>query len=119
MNALIDMDTVQTIMENGKPAFAVIPYDQFKLICNQMDNRKVMYASDEIPHEVVSYIFEKHYSIVKAWRLYLRMNQKEAAEKIGITQGALSQIEKSESNQQGTLQKIADAWGIHVEQLEV
>lgn len=77
------------------------------------------YASDEIPHEVVSYVFEKHYSIVKAWRLYLRMNQKEAAEKIGITQGALSQIEKSETNQQGTLQKIADAWGIHVEQLDV
>ncbi len=117
MNALTE--NVQTIMENGKPAFAVIPYDQYKLICNEIESKEVVYASDEIPHEVVSYVFEKHYSIVKAWRTYLRMNQKEAAEKIGITQGALSQIEKSENNQRGTLQRIADAWGIHVEQLEV
>lgn len=76
-------------------------------------------APDETPHEVAGYMLNKGYPPVKAWRVYLRMNQKEAAEKIGITQSALSQIEKSENNQRGTLQRIAEAWGIHVEQLDV
>ena len=86
-----------------------------------MENKNMEYinAPDETPHEVAGYMLNKGYPPVKAWRVYLRMNQKEAAEKIGITQSALSQIEKSENNQRGTLQRIAEAWGIHVEQLDV
>ncbi len=74
---------------------------------------------DEIPHEVAGFMLEKGYSPAKAWRVYLRMSQKDAAKKLGISQAALSQIENNENNQRATLEKIAVAYGIHVEQLEV
>lgn len=115
MSALTE--NVQTIMENGKPAFAVIPYDQYKLICKKIDSFELQ--EDEVPHELVGLILEKSYNPVKAWRVYLRMSQSEAAKKIGISQAALSQIEKTEHNQKATLQKIAKAYGIHVGQLDV
>lgn len=114
MNALID--NVQMITENGKPAYAVIPYAQFKLLCKKIGE---YLEPDEIPHEVAGFMLEKGYSPAKAWRVYLRMSQKDAAKKLGITQAALSQIENNETNQRATLDKIAVAYGIHVEQLDV
>jgi DNA-binding XRE family transcriptional regulator len=115
MNALTE--NVQTIMENGKPAFAVIPYENYKVICRRLDSLEL--EPDEVPHEVAAMMLEKSYSMSKAWRIYLRMNQREAAQKIGISQAALSQIEKSETNHRQTLQKIADAYGIHINQLDI
>jgi len=115
MNALTE--NVQLIMENGAPMFAVIPYPQYKKICSQLEGGALQ--PDEVPHEVVAMMVEKHYSAVKAWRVYLRMSQKDAAAKIGITQAALSQMEKTEKLQPLTARKIANSWGISVEQLEL
>ncbi len=114
MNALTN--NVQVITENGIPAFAVIPYGQFKLICQKIDEQQ---AVDEVPHEVAAMMLEKGYSAPKAWRKYLRLNQSEAAAKIGVSQAALSQIENNEHNQPGTLKKIANAYGLAVEQLDI
>ena len=114
MNALTN--NVQIITENGIPAFAVIPYGQFKLICQEIDKQL---ASDDVLHEVAAMVLEKGYSAPKAWRKYLRLNQSEAAAKIGVSQAALSQIESNERNQPGTLQKIAAAYGLTVEQLDI
>ncbi len=114
MSALTD--NIQVIMENGTPAFAVIPYENFKLICRELENKL---APDEVPHEVAAMVLEKGFSITKAWRKYLRLSQKDAAAKIGISQGALSQIENNERNHPGTLQKIAAAYGLDVGQLEI
>jgi len=114
MNALTN--NVQVIMEDGNPAFAVIPYGQFKLICQKIDE---LPNSDEVPHEVAAMVLEKGYSAPKAWRKYLRLNQSEAAAKIGVSQAALSQIESNDRNQPGTLQKIAAAYGLSVEQLDI
>ncbi len=58
------------------------------------------------------------YSLVKAWRIYLKKTQKEVAAALGITQSAFSQIEKSNSNHKETLLKIANYFGISIEQLE-
>lgn len=58
------------------------------------------------------------YSLVKAWRIYLKKTQKEVAAALGITQSAFSQIEKSKSNHTETLLKIANYFGISIEQLE-
>ena len=71
-----------------------------------------------IPLDVAELNVLKGYSLVKAWRLYLKKTQKEVATALGITQSAFSQIEKSDSNHFETLCKIANFFGIAVEQLE-
>lgn len=114
MSALTN--NIQVITENGVPAFAVIPYGQFKLICRKIDN---LPDPDEVPHEVAAMMLEKGYSAPKAWRKYLRLNQSEAAAKIGISQAALSQIESNDRNQAATLQKIAVAYGLTAGQLDI
>ena len=116
MNAHIE--NIQTIMVNGHPAFAVIPYGEYTRMRRKLETvEAAKLAPDEVPHEVAKLVLEKNFTIVKAWRVYLRMNQKEAAEKIGITQSALSQLEKSPKNKAATLERIANSWGIHPEQL--
>jgi len=48
----------------------------------------------------------------------LGLTQKEVAEKIGITQAALSQMESGEKKlRKATLEKLAEALGVSVEQI--
>lgn len=115
MNALTN--NVQVIMEHGEPAFAILPYGDFKLICQKLDHKKL--AADEVPHEIAAMILEKGYSAPKAWRKYLHLSQREAANKLGISQAALSQIENNDKNQTVTLRKIASAYEISIEQLDI
>lgn len=71
-----------------------------------------------IPHAVVGANVIEGKSMVRAWREYKKLTQKQMAETLGITQAAYSQIEKPESKlRHATLEKIAPAMGIMVEQL--
>ncbi len=101
---------VQFIEQNGKPAFAVIPYDEYL---------KFLPGEDvTIPHEVVGLVVKKGMNLVKAWRAHLGMTQAEVAERAAISQAALSQMEKSENKlRTATLEKLAGAMGLSVEQL--
>ncbi len=107
MNTLTN---VQFIEQNGKPAFAVIPYDEYL---------KLLPSEDvTIPHEVVGLVIKKGMNLVKAWRVHLGMTQAEVAEKAAISQAALSQMEKSENKlRTATLEKLSGAMGLSVEQL--
>ena len=104
------LTNVQFIEQNGKPAFAVIPYDEYL---------KFLLVEDvTIPHEVVGRVVKKGMNLVKAWRAHLGMTQAEVAEKVSISQAALSQMEKSENKlRTATLEKPAVAMGLSVEQL--
>ena len=74
MNALTK---VQFIEQNGKPAFAVIPYDEYL---------KLLPSEDvTIPHEVVGLVIKKGMNLVKAWRVHLGMTQAGVAEKAAIS----------------------------------
>jgi len=67
----------------------------------------------------VGLIVKKGYNTVKAWRVYLGLTQKEVADKAGMTQSALSQMESSDNEMRtGTLEKLATALGVSVGQLE-
>lgn len=116
MNALID--NVQIIQQKGAPAFAVIPYDQYRILCEGQAAAVYQLAPDEIPNEVINIMVDKHCSPAKAWRLHLGISQKEAAARLGITQAALSQMEKTRAPQKATLKKLAEAYGLHYEQLD-
>ena len=105
----------QIIIQNGKPAFAVIPWDEYqKLIYTQV-------TSDEsdvwFPNEVVKANVRGD-SLIKAWREYYKLTQAKLAAKAGMKQSSLARLEKSATNpRKSTLTKLAKAMGIEVEQL--
>ena len=70
-----------------------------------------------IPHEVVSILVDQDCNLVKAWRLHLGLTQKDVAFRAGISQAALSQMEKSDNLRTSTLEKLANAMNLTVEQL--
>lgn len=105
------LTNIQIIEQNGKPAFAVIPYDEYLKLLPDEDVT--------IPHEVVGLVVKKGMNLVKAWRAYLGMTQTEVAKKAGISQAALSQMEKSGNKlRTATLEKLARVMDLSVEQLK-
>lgn len=71
-----------------------------------------------IPHEVMKRVIKERYSRMRAWREYLGLTQEEIAAKMGITQAAFSQMEAPRARpRKSTLEKLAKALGLNVEQL--
>ena len=105
----------QIISQNGKPAFAVIPWDEYqRLLRNQV-------SSDDsdiwFPNEVVKANVRGD-SLIKAWREYFKLTQTELAVKAGMKQSALARLESSSSTpRKSTLVKLSEALGIRVDQL--
>jgi len=105
-------NNVQIIKQNGIPAFAVIPYEDYLALVPQRT------GDDVVPQEVAEKAILENMPLTKAWRLHLELTQKEVAKKAGITQAALSQMERVENpNRSATLEKLAAAMGLSVEQL--
>jgi len=104
----------QIIMQDGKPAFAVIPWEEYqKLTRHDPDETDVW-----IPHEVVKANVINGASMIRAWREYFGMTQQELARRAGMTQPALARLEKSDSKPRiATLKKVAAAMDITIEQL--
>ena len=105
----------QIIAKNGVPLFVVVPYDEYiaGIQCAKKAEEKVYF-----PQEVVEKAAIEGKSIVRAWREYKRMTQKEVAAKMDITQAAFCQLEKSQDRlRAATLKKIAHALGITENQL--
>ena len=64
-------------------------------------------------------VIKKKMNLLKAWRTYLKMSQKDVAQKAGISQAALSQMEKIDNEHRtATLVKLAKAMGVSVDQLK-
>ncbi len=73
---------------------------------------------DLIPHEVVGLTVKKGFSLVRAWRECLGQTQKEVADKMGITQAALSRMESSDKKlRRASLEKLAAALGLSLDQV--
>ena len=100
----------QIIKQGGKPAFAVIPYGDYLQLTSEKEEAT-------IPHEVVGMLIENDWSLIKAWRQHFGISQKDLAKKAGISQPALSQMERSNNLRDSTLEKIALAMGLDPEQL--
>ena len=103
---------VQIIKKDGKPAFVVIPYKEYLSLLPKDEDATV-------PHEVVGLVIKKGMNLVRAWRTHLGLTQREVAKRAGISQAALSQMEKSTNElRTTTLEKLAHAMGISTEQLK-
>jgi len=108
----VHTNNVQILKKNGVPAFAVIPYEDYLEFLPKKED-------DTVPQEVAEKAILNEMPLIKAWRLHLKLTQKEVAEKAGITQAALSQMERAENtNRTATLEKLAAAMGLDVEQVK-
>jgi DNA-binding XRE family transcriptional regulator len=107
----------QIITQNGKPAFAIIPWNEYKeLVHNQLESDE---ADVWFPNEVVKANVRGD-CLIKAWREYLKLTQAELAAKAGMKQSSLARLEKSTTSpRKSTLTKLAKAMGIEIEQLIV
>jgi DNA-binding XRE family transcriptional regulator len=107
MNAPIKFQTI--FGENGKPAFIVVPYNEFRRMSGG-------FTPGTIPHAVVSAAVDGA-SAIAAWREYLRLTQAEVAARMGVSQSAFAQMEAAKRPRKATLAKVAEALGLEVEQL--
>lgn len=94
---------------DGKPAFVVIPFEEYQKTHAAERNL--------IPHEVVSATVDGA-TPVRAWREHLKLTQAEVAQRLGIAQSSYAKQEASESLRRSSVEKIAAALGITVEQLD-
>jgi DNA-binding XRE family transcriptional regulator/PHD/YefM family antitoxin component YafN of YafNO toxin-antitoxin module len=90
----------QIIEENGKPAFAVLPYDEYEALLDVFEElsdaenfKRIMAGETEnIPSSVVDRLLDGENSL-KAWREYRNLTQQQVARSVGISVPFLSQIE--------------------------
>jgi ribosome-binding protein aMBF1 (putative translation factor) len=105
----------QIISQNGKPAFAVIPWNEYQALVHKQietDESDVWFPNEVVKANV------RGESLIKAWREYLKLTQAELAAKAGMKQSALARLESSNASpRKATLSKLAEALGISVEQL--
>ena len=97
-------ENIQLIERNGKPEWAVLPYEEYLKLLEQVemledirdyDSAKAALENgkDEvIPAEVVFAILDGE-NPIKAWREYRGLTQQQLADKAGISKPYLSQIE--------------------------
>lgn len=106
-------DDVQIITLAGKPAFAVLPYDHYLELTSQ--GRE---GAAHIPNEVVGLQIEQGLSLLAAWRTHKGLSQGELADRLGVSQSAVAQMERPGSKpREKTLEKVAKALGVTIEQL--
>lgn len=104
----------QIIGPENDPQYVVVPYLDYLSMVGDAGDQAL------IPHAVVELHIIDGYSLLRAWRTYKKMTQKNVADKVGVTQAAYSQMENPESKPHGaTLEKIAMAFGITAEQLVI
>jgi DNA-binding XRE family transcriptional regulator len=122
---MIERTKIQAIYQGGVPAFVVIPFKDFArehpLEADMIKPLTPRVPEGEyIPHEVVDLHVEQEISILRAWREYLGLTQAELAERAGITQAALSQMESAGKRlRKATREKLAAAMGLVSAQLDV
>ncbi len=113
--------------ENGDPQYVVIPYDVYFKMRLQMADveseseaeglEEIPFERDEyddvsLPDEIVSIMCNDEVSLQAAWRIYNGLSQQDVAQKLGISQSAVSQLESPDSRpQKRTREKLAAIYG--------
>lgn len=127
------MNNLQYINDaNNNPLFVVLPiaeYNRFKayesLVMDESEEgwEDVPYEKGDnddalIPHEVVMIMFDNDVNLLGAWRIYRNLSQQEVAEKTGLSQSAISQMEKADNTpRKKTLERFAEIYDCDIEQM--
>lgn len=130
------MKHYQTIQDqNGKDLFVLVPIAEFEALTGR-DIHGFQYddegesdlveieteAQDNdgalIPFEVVKLKHGHNVNLLGAWRIYRNLSQIEVAEQTGLTQSAISQMERKESKpQKKTLERFSKLYQCEIEQM--
>ena len=120
--------------EEGKAQYAVIPYSEYfhmRLAMLEYDDEDenewedIPYESDiydnvGLPGEVCNLMHSEQVSLQAAWRILRGLSQQEVADKLGISQSAVSQLEAVDSRpQKRTREKLAAIYGCKQEQISL
>ena len=122
--------SVQIIEKNGKPEWAVIPYDEYQHLLEAVemlqdirdyDEAKLAIAAGEelIPSQVTYALLDGE-NPIKVWRDYRGLTQQQVAEQTGISKPYLSQLESGQ--RRGTtdvLAAIAKALNVSLDDLVI
>ncbi|MGR6871192.1 helix-turn-helix domain-containing protein [Pseudomonas sp. HK3] len=94
----------------GDPEYAVLSYSYFQKL------RKLEDAV--IPHAIMRIMQERECSAMTAWRVHRHLDQYEMAHALGITQGAVAQVEAvGNTPRKTTREKWAEVLGCNADQL--
>ena len=107
---------VQTLTIEGRN-YALVPTDVLREHAPQLLSSPRIPEDPYIPWEVVKRSIGEEVSMIKAWREYLNLSQEEVAARMGVSQASLSQTEAAKRPRKATLEKVAKALGITLEQL--
>lgn len=112
MNTLTNsQQNYQTILNHvGKPAFVVIPYDEFQPRSSEI-------RDGFIPNEVVEKRIMEEMTMLQAWREYLLFTRTQIANCMEIDVTEYAKLETSKCPSKFMRKKAADALGISLEQL--
>ena len=121
----------QILEKNGKPEFAVLPYSEYQALMEELEElqdirnfdlaEKRILSGEEtlVPSEVVYGIMDGIHP-VRAWREHRRMSLHRLAERCGVSDAAISQIENRKREPSVKLLKsLAEALGVDLDDLVV
>lgn len=121
----------QIINKDGKPEYAVVPYDEYRRLVEDAEMladirdfdsaRKALVTGGEelIPAEVVDRLLDGE-NAVRVWREYRRLSAGDLAKACGVTASAISQIESGKRKSSVTLlKKIARTLNVDLDTLTV
>jgi DNA-binding XRE family transcriptional regulator len=123
------MKEVQIILREGKPEYAVLPYEEYVQLVEQAElledirDYDVLKAAldrgeeEVVPAEVVNALLEGE-NPVRVWREHRGLTQQELADAAGISKPYLSQIETGKrTGSAEVLGALARALGVGLEDL--
>lgn len=106
----------QTIYHSGRPAFVLVPYEEFESIRPLLIKNSI---KDGIPQEVVEAHVLHNVPLIRAWREHLGLTQETVAERSSMKQPALARLERGDVKpRKATLLKLVAAMGLTLAQLE-
>ena len=96
----------------------LVPWDDFKRIRPLLHGDNI--RSTGIPQAVVEAHILRAVPMIRAWREHIGITQRELAARIGVSQAAIAKLEKPNAKpRRATLEKIAEALGISIDNLDV
>jgi len=104
---------VQTILHEGKPAFVVLPIEDYRALTAGHPEMRTT-----LPQEVVRKNVLEGMSLLKAWRTWAGLGQAELAARARATQGQIANFENGKSIPRAdTLLRLSSALGVSADLL--
>ncbi len=119
------MINYQVITSRGKPRFAVVEYQTFLKLLEQVEGQKkersTVQRTRRRKEPTASELTQlMRISPIKGWRLFRNLTQSELAEKTGLKQTHVSLMEANKIKpRENTLKKLAEALDCDVDDLTV